>query len=273
MKFMDANSNETAKIHIFGTPYDSTSSFRSGSRFAPDEIRKFSYNLESYSPILRKNLFNCDFTDIGDLELPFGNPTPVIEMIYNYTKKIVSSGKIPFALGGEHLITYGVFKAVFEKYENVRLIHFDAHADLRNDYLGEKLSHATVIRRCTELCGFENLLQIGIRSGTEDEWHLKENIYSPKTPEEFKGKLNDIGNEPIYITIDLDILDPSVFPGTGTPESGGFTYNELVEYLYKLQGSNIIGVDVVELSPPYDHSGSSASVASKIVREMILIIS
>ena len=274
MKFMDTSEDESAKIHIFGVPFDSTSSFRSGSRFAPDEIRKFSYNLESYSPVLKKNLFDCDFIDRGDLELPFGNPSRAISEIADFTEKILSKNAIPFALGGEHLITYGTFRAVTKKYPDVRLIQFDAHADLRDKYLGEKLSHATVIRRCAELCGFENLIQIGVRSGTEEEWKTMEEIGSlTKTPDKFSKKISKTNNIPIYLTVDLDILDPSVFPGTGTPEPGGLTYNELMAYLYKLRDLNIVGLDVVELSPPYDPSGISAAVASKIVRELLLIIS
>ncbi len=274
MNFMDSKKRASGKVELFGTPFDSTSSFRSGSRFAPEEIRKFSYNLESYSPVLKKNLFDCDFIDRGDLELPFGNPEKPLDMIYNFAKDIVSREAIPFALGGEHLITYGTFKAVFEQYGNVKIVHFDAHADLRDDYLGEKLSHATVMKRCVDMCGAKNLMQIGIRSGTEEEWKLmEENRTLVKTFEEFSSRITELGDAPIYLTVDLDILDPSVFPGTGTPEPGGFSYNELMKYIYSLKGKNIAGVDVVELSPPHDPSGISAAAASKLVRELLLILS
>ncbi|RKX70519.1 agmatinase [candidate division TA06 bacterium] len=271
MKFMDSRENSNTKIKLLGIPFDSTSSFRAGSRFAPDEIRKFSYNLESYSPILKRNLYDVDFSDTGNLDLPFGNTNKSINIITDFTKYILDDKSIPVAIGGEHLITFGIFKTIYERYPDVKIIQFDAHADLRDDYIGEKLSHATVMRRCSDLCGLNNIIQIGVRSGTEEEWEIMNDTVLIKSKNDFENYLRNILS-PIYITIDLDILDPSIFPGTGTPEAGGFSYNELMDYIYLLENRNIVGLDIVEFSPPYDHSGISASTASKIIREILLIL-
>ncbi len=271
MKFMYSRESNNTKIKLFGIPFDSTSSFRPGSRFAPDEIRKFSYNLESYSPILKRNLYDVDFSDIGNLDLPFGNVNKSINMITNFTRHILDNKSIPLAIGGEHLISFGIIKTIYERYPDVKIIQFDAHADLRDDYLGEKLSHATVMRRCSELCNLNNIIQIGIRSGTKEEWVIMNDTVLIQNKDDFENHLRNISS-PIYITIDLDILDPSVFPGTGTPEAGGFSYNELMDYIYLLEDKNIVGLDIVEFSPPYDLSGISASTASKIIREVLLIL-
>lgn len=263
-----------SEIVLFGAGFDGTTSFRPGTRFAPHTIRSESFGIETYSPYQDKDMAEINVFDSGDLEFPFGNTNAVLDMITERTKEILSDDKIPFMIGGEHLVTLGSVRAVAEKYPDLHIIHFDAHTDLREEYLGEILSHASVIKRCWDIVGDNKIYQFGIRSGERYEFEFaKEHTFLTKfntngiekAVEELKGK-------PVYLTLDLDILDPSIFPGTGTPEAGGVTFNELLNALIATTPLNIVGCDVNELSPVYDQSGVSTAVACKIIRELLLII-
>ena len=266
---------DKADIVLFGAPYDSTTSFRPGTRFGPHAIRSESFGLESYSPYQDKDLEDYAFLDAGDLELRFGGPEDALEQIEKQTEQILSDNKLPFLLGGEHLVTLGSFRAVVKKYPDVHIIHFDAHADLREDYLGEPLSHACVIRRCWDIIGDNKIYQFGIRSGERAEWqwaknHVTTNKFNLDGLEQVVDKL---AGKPVYFTLDLDVLDPSVFCGTGTPEPGGVSFDELRKAVTLVCSKlNIVGCDVNELSPHYDASGASTAVACKIVREMLLAL-
>lgn len=268
------NEYEESKLVLFGSPFDGTTSFRPGTRFAPNVMRNESYGLETYSPYLDKDLEDVKSFDAGDLEFPFGNTQKVLDEIYDFTSKILNDDKTPIMIGGEHLVSLGSIKAVYEKYNDMYLIHFDAHTDLRDDYLGEPLSHASVIKRCWDFIGDDKIYQFGIRSGekTEFEWAKKHTNLTKFSCEGLKEAVEKIGDNPVYITIDLDILDPSVFSGTGTPEPGGITFNEMMESIKTMKSLNIVGADIVELAPQYDTSGVSNAVACKILREMALII-
>ena len=218
-----------SELVLFGAPFDGTTSFRPGTRFASNVMRQESYGLETWSPYLEKDMDDYLFFDAGDLEFPFGNPTKVLEMIEEKASKIVEDNKKPLMVGGEHLVSLGAVKACAKKYKDLAIIHFDAHADLREHYLDEQLSHASVIRKCYDLLGEDSIFQFGIRSGTKEEFEFsKEHTYMEKftvdTVEEIAKQLKD---RPVYVTIDLDVLDPSVFPGTGTPEPGGINFKEL----------------------------------------------
>lgn len=265
---------EESDIVLFGVPYDGTVSFRPGTRFGPQAIRIDSDGLETYSPYQDKDLLDIKVCDIGDIDIPFGNTKKVLDKIEKQTKELIQDNKKTIMIGGEHLVSYPVVKAFAEKYKDMHIVHFDAHADLRQDYMGEKLSHATVMRRCSEYLMGGKIWQFGIRSGTREEFAwAKENIIMNKF--DFKGieeAIKEIGSKPVYITIDLDVLDPSVFSGTGTPEAGGVTFKELIEAILKLTGLNIIGGDIVELAPHYDSSGVSTAVACKVLRELVLIM-
>lgn len=264
-----------ADIVLFGAPFDSTTSFRPGTRFGSSAIRHESFGLESYSPYQDKDLLDKNIFDSGDLELSFGITENALADIEERTETILNDKKIPFMIGGEHLVTLGAFKAVSKKYENVHIIHFDAHADLRSDYLGAELSHACVIRRCWDIIGDGKIYQFGIRSGDREEFlwgseHVTTNKFNFDTLEEVVKKLE---GKPVYFTVDLDVLDPSVFPGTGTPEAGGVDFDTLRKAVTLVcSNCNIVGCDVNELSPHYDQSGASTAVACKIVREMLLAI-
>lgn len=263
-----------AKTVIFGAPFDSTTSYRPGTRFASQHIRNESYGIETYSPYLDKDLEDISVFDGGDLELCFGSPERALKDIQDMTTQILNDGKLPLMIGGEHLVTLGSVRAVFEKYPDLHIIHFDAHTDLREDYLGQKLSHASVIRRCHDLVGDGKIYQFGIRSGerAEFEWaktHTYLNKFNFDTLEDICKKLK---GKPIYFTIDLDVLDPSIFCGTGTPEADGVSYRELLNAIIEVTKLNIVGLDMNELSPPYDQSGSSTALACKLLREILLCV-
>lgn len=269
------SSYDEATVVLFGAPFDGTVSYRPGTRFAPHAIRSESYGLETYSPYQDKDITEGAVFDSGDIELCFGNPQRVLDDIQERTHKILSDGKLPFMIGGEHLVTLGAFKAVAEKYPDVHIIHFDAHTDLREEYLGERLSHASVIRRCHDIVGDGRIYQFGIRSGEREEFywakeHTHLNKFNFDGLEDVVSKLKD---KPVYFTLDLDVLDPSVFPGTGTPEAGGVTFEELRRAVTLVTTKcNVVATDVNELSPTYDQSGVSTAVAGKIIREMLIAL-
>lgn len=263
-----------AKIVLFGAPFDGTTSFRPGTRFAGQAIRSESIGIETYSPYQDKDLEDSYIFDGGELDLPFGNTERVLNEIEKYTEDILAHDKIPFMVGGEHLVTLGAVRAVSKKYPDLHIIHFDAHTDLRTDYLGEELSHATVLRRIWDLVGDEKIFQYGIRSGEKYEFDFaKEHTILHKfNLETLADGIKQLQGKPVYFTLDLDVLDPSIFPGTGTPEAGGVTFSELLRAVLSLKGLNIVGCDVVELSPVYDQSGVSTAVACKIIREILLTL-
>lgn len=263
---------EESKIVLFGAPYDSTTSFRPGTRFASQTMRSESFGIETYSPYQDKDLLEINVFDSGDLELPFGNPDNALGDIEERAREILSDGKIPCMIGGEHLVTLGAVRAVAEFYEDLHIVHFDAHADLRDDYLGVKNSHACVLHRCWDIVGDGKIFQFGIRSGDREEFKFaKEHTYMNKfnfdTLEEIVQK---IGQKPVYFTLDLDVIDPSEFPGTGTPEAGGVSFTQLLNAVKEVSKLNIVGFDVNELSPVYDPSGRSTALACKILREILL---
>ena len=265
---------EDAKIVLFGAPFDSTTSFRPGARFGSSAMRSDSFGIETYSPYQDKDLTDCSVFDYGDLELPFGGPEKALKQIETFAAQVLLDGKIPCMIGGEHLVTLGAVKAVFAKYPDLHIIHFDAHTDLRDDYLGEKLSHACVMRRAWELLGDGRIYQFGIRSGDRAEFQWA-NGHVATRRFDFDGLtsvVQALKGKPVYFSLDLDVLDPSIFPGTGTPEAGGVSFNELIKAILCLSGLTIVGFDVNELAPVYDHSGTSTATACKTLRELLLAV-
>ena len=271
------NEYDKSKIVIFSAPFDSTTSYRPGARFAGAAIRNESYSIETYSPYQDKDLLDINIFDGGELELPFGDPSPALDMIEKYVADLLKDGKTSIMIGGEHLVTLGAVRAAAKQYPDLHIIQFDAHADLRNDYLGAELSHATVMRRCHDILGDGRLFQLGIRSGEKEEFvwakeHTCLNKFNFNGLDDIIEKLKD-KNAPVYLTIDLDVLDPSCFPGTGTPEAGGVSFSELLDAVMKiLRGLNVVALDINELSPVYDQSGVSVSLACKLLREILLMI-
>lgn len=261
-----------ARWVMVGLPYDGTCSYRPGTRFGPAAIREASWGLETYSPYQDKDLESVPFYDAGDLEFPFGNREETLSRIHHAATEVLAADKRWLGIGGEHLVTYPVIQAYVEKYPDLAILHFDAHADLREDYLGETLSHATVLRRCVELISPDRLVQVGIRSAPAEEFawmHQHDTLV--KSLADFPQALQRLAGKPVFLTIDLDVLDPSVLPGTGTPEPGGLQFSELLDWLLACRELHLVGADVVELSPHYDASGVSTAVATKVIREVLLL--
>lgn len=268
------SSYEEAQTVLFGAPYDSTTSYRPGTRFASRAIRSESFGLETYSPYQDKDLEEIQVFDSGDLELSFGRVDLALADIKARTQNILADNKRPFMIGGEHLVTLPAVEATFEKHPDLQVIQFDAHTDLREAYLDAKLSHATVIRRIHDFLGDGKIHQFGIRSGERAEFqfakeHTNLHKYNLDGLKETVAALKDT---PVYLTIDLDVFDPGVFPGTGTPEAGGIFFMEFVESLKLISQLNIVALDVNELSPTLDQSGASTALACKVVRELLLAI-
>lgn len=265
---------ETAEMVIFGAPFDSTTSYRPGARFGPSAIRHESFGIETYSPYQDEDLTDYNIFDSGDLELCFGSAEAALADIEERAETILKDSKFPLLIGGEHLVTLGSFRAVQRKYPDVHIVHLDAHADLRDDYLGAKLSHACVIRRCHDIIGDRKIHQFCIRSGDREEFR-----FAAEHTDMHKFRLDDlddvikkIGNTPIYFTIDLDCLDPAYFCGTGTPEAGGISFHEMMYAIETVCKGNVVGADINELAPNLDHSGASTAIACKTARELILAI-
>ena len=270
------SSFEEASIVLYGAPFDSTTSFRPGARFGPAAMRHESFGLETYSPYQDRDLMDISVFDSGDLELCFGSSEMALADIQKRAEEILEADKFPLLLGGEHLVTLAAVRAVAAKYPNLHIIHFDAHADLRDDYLGAGLSHACVLRRCHDLLGDGRIHQFCIRSGEREEFrfaaqHTDFHPFSFDGLEETVRELKE-KNVPIYFTIDLDCLDPAAFPGTGTPEAGGVTFLELLEAIRMVAQANVVGADVNELAPMLDTSGVSTATACKVLRELLLAI-
>ncbi len=264
--FIGSQSDVTrAGTVLVGCPLDMTSSFRGGTRFAPESIRRASWTLETYSPYLQRDLDDILFYDAGDVELPLGDLAASLDIIENAVREITQKDMKVFALGGEHLVSLPIVKAVRERRHNLQVVHFDAHCDLRDDYEGQKLSHATVMKRVKELGA--PLVQIGIRSGTRQEFRELNAVDSPAALA--SCLLPDM---PMYVTFDLDVLDPSLAGGVTTPEPGGLQFKEVMEYFAVLKGRNIVGADVVELAPDYDPTFVSSVCAAKIVRELLMLL-
>ncbi|APH03337.1 agmatinase [Bacillus weihaiensis] len=267
---------EESEAVIYGMPMDWTVSYRPGSRFGPSRIREVSIGLEEYSPYLDKELDEVKYFDAGDIPLPFGNPQKSIEMIEEYIDKLLAEDKYPLGMGGEHLVSWPVMKAMYKKYPDLAIIHMDAHTDLRDDYEGEPLSHSTPIKKIADLIGPTNVYSFGIRSGMKEEfkWAKEVGMHISKFEvlEPLKEILPTLAGRPVYVTIDIDVLDPAHAPGTGTVDAGGITSRELLASIHAIanSGVRVVGSDLVEVAPIYDPSEQTANTASKIIREMIL---
>ncbi|MCR4963233.1 MAG: agmatinase [Firmicutes bacterium] len=270
------NPFDRADTVLFGAPFDGTVSYRPGARFGPQAIRNESWGIESYSPVLDKDLQDIRVCDGGDLDLPFGDVPAALDAIEAQTEEILQAGKLPLLLGGEHLVTLPAVKAAARQYPDLHIIHFDAHADLRQDYLGVGLSHACVLRRCWEILGDGRIFQFAIRSGDREEFRFARAGHTRMQTQDFQGLdevLRHLQGKPVYFTCDLDVLDPAVFPGTGTPEAGGVSFPQLAQAVYQVAaGAQVVAADITELSPPYDSGGISVMAACKLLRELLLAL-
>ena len=259
---------------ILGCPFDGTASFRPGARFGPSAIRRASWGIETYSPYLKQDLSQLRLHDMGDLELPLGEKNTSLSMIREAVRRILSAKKFPILLGGDHLISLPAVEQVLEIYPRLHIVHIDAHTDLREEYLGEVFSHSTVMRKTVDRLGKGRLFQIGIRSGTKEEFALAQRMKSivPANHNSLRAMVKHIGKQPVYVSVDLDVIDPGLLPGVGTPEPGGLTFQGFISILKELQRLHVVGFDLVELTPDYDPTQISSVTASVILREMILTL-
>lgn len=267
---------ESADIVLFGAPFDGTASFRKGASLAPQALRQVSEDaIETYSPYQDKDLEDLKINDFGDMVFDSQEPKDVVDAIEETAYKLSEGGRIPVMIGGDHLVTLGGVRAIAKRHSDLCVVHFDAHADLRDTFHDNKLSHATVMRRAYDILGKDRIFQFGIRSGekSEFEW-AKDNVQMHKfNLDGVEEAVKKISGRPVYISIDIDVLDPSEMPGTGTPEAGGASFTELLEALKALSGCRIAGADITELSPPCDPGGASTAAVCKLLRELFLIIS
>ena len=271
--FLGSSEPEAADIALFGVCWDGTSSFKAGSRFAGFAVREASFGIEEFSFYQQQSLQEVRFCDYGDLLLPPGQKERVMADIESAVKEIRAKQQFPIAFGGEHLVALPLILAAYEEHPDLALIHFDAHADLRAEMWGDTLTHATIIGRAADRIGFEHLFQFGIRSGSAEEWTLAQEhkTLHPFTVDAIRAVLAKLGDRPIYLTLDMDVLDPSLYPGTGTPEPGGISWDLLMAGLKLFKGRRLVGMDCLELAPHYDPSGVSAITMAKTLREMILL--
>ena len=271
--FMGAQRNpEGCRVALFGVPYDGTTSFRPGTRFGPAAIREVSTGLETYCPQLDRDLEDIAYADIGAVEIPYGDPEPVVNAVRHATSTVLAAGLKPLMLGGEHSISSGAVAAVAEHHPDLVLVQLDAHADLRHEWLGARHSHACAMRRCLEVLPSQQLMQIAIRSGTCDEFKELRRSGRLISIQNIPERMNALRGRPIYLTVDLDWFDPAVMPGTGTPEPGGFVWNDFAAVINELNHHRLIGADVVELAPQLDPSGISSVLAAKVTRSLLLLL-
>ena len=271
--FMGARRNpEGCRVALLGVPYDGTTSFRPGTRFGPAAIREVSTGLEIYCPQLERDLDDLSYADLGAVDIPYGDPEPVVDAVRNATSTVLAAGMKPLMLGGEHSISSGAVAAVAEQHPDLVLVQLDAHADLRHEWLGAQHSHACAMRRCLEVLPSQTLLQIAIRSGTKEEFSELATSGRLTPFEEIAQRLHPLRGQPLYLTVDLDWFDPAVMPGTGTPEPGGFLWQHFAELVDELKHHNLVGADVVELAPQLDPSGISSVLAAKVTRSLLLLM-
>lgn len=268
--FIGANHDyNSSKIIMLGLPYDCTCSNRAGCRFGPQAARLESIGIETYSVYFDREIEDTGFFDAGDLEYPFGNAKKALEITEKNVDCIYNDNKKLLGIGGEHLITLASVKSILKKYDNVAVIQFDAHTDLRERYIGEELTHSGVMYRIAQLISYDNIAQIGLRSGEKEEFEIVNKYSTLKTKKEDLDKFKD---KNIFLTIDLDVLDPSLMSGVGTPEAGGLTYKELMDWLLYLKNFNIIGADIMELAPDIDTTKTSTATACKLIREVLMLL-
>jgi agmatinase len=260
------------RVGLFGVPYDGTTSFRPGARFGPAAIREVSSGIETYCPQLDLDLEDLAFADLGALAIPHGAPEPVLAAVEQATSSVLELGLAPLMLGGEHSISSGAVAAVARRHPALVLVQLDAHADLRQEWLGSRHNHACAMRRCLEVLPSGTLRQIAIRSGTRDEFQELRSSGRLVAIEAMAAALRPLRGSPLYLTVDLDWFDPAVLPGTGTPEPGGFHWGDFAQLVEELRHHHLVGADVVELAPQLDPSGVSAVLAAKVVRSLLLLL-
>jgi len=270
--FLGAREQARPKVIIVGAPYDATSSFRRGSRHAPAAIRRASQSIETYSPVLRRDLEEAGLADGGDLDLERLAPEEAVDRV---AERVAGAGEaLPLVIGGEHTVTLGAVRTLVARYPDLAVLQVDAHTDLRDSYEGRRVCHATVMRRILDLLRPDAVAAVGLRAGTAEEFRLAESLcWSSRGPVIPAGVWSWLARRHVYITIDIDAIDPAYAPGTGNPEPEGITPGDLLSLVRRLGTLPVVGGDLVEVSPPYDPSGRTAVLAAVLIREFVLALS
>lgn len=270
-RFLGAVESLPAKAALIGVPYDRTQSYRPGAASGPEAIRQASVSLETYSPALGLDLSELGLADLGDLEVAHLEPRAMVEQVAEALRGL-PPGTLSVVLGGDHTVTAGAVRAIHASFPDLRVVVLDAHLDLREAYEGDPWSHACTLRRVLDHLGDGRLVVLGARSGLREEWELARRhcrwVCEPLAlPETVHAELRSY---PVYLSVDLDVLDPAYAPGVGNPEPGGPSFSELLQALYLLRDLPVVGLDLVEAAPELDPSGATAVSAAKLVREMVL---
>lgn len=262
----------TGRPALLGIPFDQTASFRKGAALGPDAIRQVSNGLETYSPSLDRDLTSSPFADLGNLSLHTKDAERVNTLVTEACRNLLSRNLTPLLLGGEHSFTPGAVAAALETHPNLMVVQLDAHADLREEWTDTKWSHACCMRRIREMIPSSRIFQCGVRSGSLSEFEdlRRSGCLIPPDAASLRRALTDDEAAPIYLTLDLDLLDPAYLPGTGTPEPGGIDWKNMEELLAAVPWQRVVACDVVELAPELDPSGCSSILAAKVVREILL---
>lgn len=287
MRLPSANDLKGLDVAMLGIPLDIGTSWRSGTRFGPKQIRAESAMLRPYNLATGAAPFDSlQVADIGDLAINTFSLTKSLQIIQESYDEILMSDAMPLAMGGDHSITLPILRAMAKRHGPVALIHVDAHADVNDEMFGEREAHGTVFRRAYEegLIRPEKTYQIGIRGTGYAAIDFSEAVgwgFQQWPAEELWGRRlhqlageirRDIGDTPTYVTYDIDSLDPAYAPGTGTPEIGGLTTPQALELIRGLKGLNIVGADLVEVSPPYDTSGNTALTGANLLYELLCVL-
>src|SRR6266481_9255500 len=264
-----------ARIVVYGIPFEGRVNLRKGADAGPLDVRLGSESIETYSPALTRDLEDLAIADIGDCELPDGAPPR--EQLDAAREQIAAwwrPGLIPFMLGGDHTATVPVIEVLAPAFPDLRILHLDAHPDLREEFLGERYNYASAMARVMDVVAPERVFQVGMRTGSREEYQRKAPHLFPahrvKPLEAVRGLLPELQAHPLYVTLDVDVLNPSEAPGTAAPEPCGLTTTELVEIVRLLAPCQIVGTDLMEVAQAWDPSGRTGITASWILREAIL---
>ena len=287
MRMQKVDSAEGLDFVIAGAPFDTASSFRSGSRFGPNAIRNISAMMKPNNVIMQVNIMDgVKGGDIGDFNVTPGYIRPTYQAIEEGVAGILKENACPIVLGGDHSITLAELRAAAKKYGPVALVHFDSHSDLCDEVFGQKYNHGTPFRRALEenLIDASHSIQVGMRGSLydPDEHKMAAELGMKLIPAHkvremgletlVKTILERVGDKPCFLTFDIDFVDPAYAPGTGTPEVGGFTSLEALELVRNIKDLNFVGFDLVEVLPAYDHGEITAYLAANIVFEYLSIL-
>jgi agmatinase len=266
---------EAARIVLYGIPFEGRVNLRKGADGGPRDLRLASDSIETYSPFLDRDMEDLPIADIGDCELPDGAaPREQLDAARDEIRGWWRPGLIPFMLGGDHTATVPVIEALAPAFPDLRILQLDAHPDLREEFLGERYNYASAMARVMDTVPPERVYQVGIRTGAREEYARRRPRFFPAFAvhpvDAVRTVLPELRGHPLYVTIDVDVLDPAEAPGTGSPEPGGLRVPELIDLVRLLGDCRVIGGDLVEVAHAWDPSGRTGIAASWVIREALL---